>query len=107
MLFSRRFYALFNPGDAELIDFMTCKSVPYFCGFFLAGYNILMISYWQSLQHTKRALLVSLSRSIMWPAMLTALLPLVFGSEVIWLCLSLSEGIAACTAFILLTRKSQ
>ena len=61
-----------------------------------------MISYWQSLQHTKQALLVSLSRSILWPAVLTILLPLIFGSEVIWLCLSLSEGITACIALVLL-----
>ena len=107
VLFSRHFYAVFNPGDMELIDFMTSRSIPYFCGFFLAGYNILMISYWQSLQHTKQALLVSLSRSILWPVVLTILLPLIFGSEVIWLCLSMSEGITACTAFVLLVRQKQ
>lgn len=66
-----------------------------------------MISYWQSIQHTKQALLVSLSRSILWPAALTILLPLIFGNEVIWLCLSLSEGITTCTAFVLLTRQKQ
>ncbi len=102
LLFSRSFFSIFNPGDTELIDFMTQKSIPYFCGFFLAGYNILMISYWQSMQKTKSALVVSLSRSIVWPTILTALLPLIFGSEALWLCHSFSEVITACAAFVLL-----
>lgn len=104
LLFARNFFSIFSPDDIELINFMTSKSIPYFCGFFLAGYNILMISYWQSIQNAKSALAISLSRSILWPAILTSLLPLVFGNEVIWLCHSLSEGITACTAFILLMR---
>ena len=104
LLFARNFFSIFSPDDIELINFMTSKSIPYFCGFFLAGYNILMISYWQSIQNAKSALAISLSRSIVWPAILTSLLPLVFGNEVIWLCHSLSEGITACTAFILLMR---
>ncbi len=105
VLFSRSFYSIFSPHDPELIAFAAGRSIPYFCGFFLAGYNILMISYWQSMQKTKSALTVSLSRSIVWPAILTSLLPLAFGNEVIWLCHSLSEGITACTAFILLKRR--
>ena len=53
LFFSRYFFSIFNSEDTELIAFMTSKSIPYFCGFFLAGYNILMISYWQSTQSTK------------------------------------------------------
>ena len=104
VLFSRNFFSIFNPGDLELIDFMQSKGLYYFCGFFLAGYNILMISYWQSTQHTQKALAVSLSRSIVWPPILILILPLLFGSEVIWLCHSLSEGLTACAAFALLLR---
>lgn len=107
VLFSRNFYFIFSPDDPELIAFAAGKSIPYFCGFFLAGYNILMISYWQSMQNTKSALAVSLSRSIVWPAVLTSLLPLAFGNEVIWLCHSLSEAVTACTAFILLSRQKR
>ncbi len=102
VFFSRYFFSIFNPGDTELIVFMTSKSIPYFCGFFLAGYNILMISYWQSTQSTKRALTVSLSRSIVWPPILIVVLPLIFGNEVIWLCHPLSEGLTTCVAVGLL-----
>ena len=102
VFFSRYFFSIFNPNDLDLIDFMCSKSLPYFCGFFLAGYNILMISFWQSTRRTEKALIVSLSRSVLWPPVMIAVLPLIFGSEVIWLCHSISEALTACTAFILL-----
>lgn len=105
--FSRNFYFIFSPDDLELIDFAAGKSIPYFFGFFLAGYNILMISYWQSMQDTRESLIISLSRSIVWPAIFVLLLPPLFGNEVVWLCHSLSEGITACTALFLLTRQKR
>ena len=105
--FSKYFFSIFNPRDTELIAFTAEKSIWYFCAFFLAGYNILMISFWQSTQKTKSALAFSLSRSIVWPTILTILLPLIFGNEVIWLCHSLSEAITACTAFVLLAQQKR
>lgn len=104
LLFSSYFFSIFNPEDTALIDFMTSKSVPYFCGFFLAGYNILMISYWQSTQSTKKALLISLSRSLIFPPILILILPAIFGGEAIWLCHSIAEGVTACVVLILLFR---
>ena len=98
VFFSRYFFSIFNPGDIELIDFMESKSLPYFCGFFLAGFNILMISYWQANERTGKALAVSLSRSVIWPPVLIAVLPLLFGSEAIWFCHSASEMLTAVTA---------
>ncbi len=95
LLFAEHFFAIFNPGDTELIRFMTDKSVPYFSGFFLAGFNILMISYWQSTRNTKKALAVSLSRSVVWPLLLTFLLPLFVGREGIWYGHSLAEAVTA------------
>ena len=37
---ARVFYAIFSPADVELIEFAATRSVPYFCGFVFAGYNI-------------------------------------------------------------------
>lgn len=102
VFFSRYFFSIFNPEDTELINFMQSKSLYYFCGFFLAGYNILMISFWQSTGKTPKALLISLSRSLLWPPILITILPLFFNREVIWLCHSLSEALTALTAFLLL-----
>ena len=95
VFFSRGFFTIFNPGDIELINFMESKSLPYFSGFFLAGFNILMISYWQANGRTSNALTVSLCRSVIWPPILVAVLPLIFGSEAVWLCHSISEIMTA------------
>lgn len=100
-VFSGKFFAIFNPGDAELIAFAQRRSLPYFCGFFLAGYNILMISYWQSTLKTRSALAVSLCRSLVWPLALMAALPAMFGRESIWACHSASEALTAACAFAL------
>ena len=102
IFFSRGFFSIFNPEDIELINFMESKSLLYFSGFFLAGFNILMISYWQANERTSKALTVSLSRSVIWPPILIAVLPLIFGSEAVWLCHSISEVMTAVTAGVLI-----
>lgn len=102
VFFSRGFFTIFNPGDIELINFMESKSLPYFSGFFLAGFNILMISYWQANERTSKALTVSLCRSVIWPPILVAVLPLIFGSEAVWLCHSISEIMTAVIAVVLI-----
>lgn len=99
VLFSRQFFALFNPEDMALTEFARSISLVYFLGFPLAGYNILMISFWQATEHTKKALAVSISRSLVWPPVLSTVLSLVLGREIVWVCHSASEVLAALTAF--------
>ncbi|NCC97616.1 MAG: MATE family efflux transporter [Synergistales bacterium] len=96
---SRWFASLFTPDDTELIDLVQKVSQPYFLGFFLAGYNILMISFWQSTGKTGLALGVSLLRSTAIPPVLLGLLPALWGKEAIWICHSLSEGMVAVTVY--------
>lgn len=92
---SRWFFLLFAPEDPELVAFAVSKSVPYFCGFFLTGFNILMISFWQATQETGRALWVSLLRSVILPPALMLLLPQTLGREALWPCQSAADGLAA------------
>jgi putative MATE family efflux protein len=105
LLFSRYFYALFTSGDAELLHFAESRSRVYFFGFILAGINILMISFWQSCQKTKLSLIISLSRSLIFPPLLVLVLPHLFGREALWLCHSLSECLTAVLAFLLLRKE--
>lgn len=107
VLFSENFFAIFTPEDVELIAFAQSKSLLYFSGFFLAGFNILMISFWQSTQVTKQAMVVSLMRSLIAPPILIAVLPFFFGSDIIWACHSLSELITASVAFSMLVMLSR
>lgn len=100
--FSGSFYKIFTPDDLELVRFAKDKSYLYFSGFFLAGFNILMISYWQSTQLTKESRNISLLRSILVPPLLIILLPLIFSRESIWLAHSLGEAITTVFAIYML-----
>lgn len=106
-LFAGDFFRIFSPDDPELVAFAQSRCMTYFCGFFLAGFNILMVSFWQSTACTRKALALSLSRSLLWPPVLMALLPLIFGREAVWICQSASEGVTACVAvgFLVTGRK--
>lgn len=92
---SRWFYLLFAPEDPELISFAVGRSVPYFCGFFLTGFNILMISFWQATQQTGRALAFSLARSVVLPPALILLLPALLDREALWICQSAADAVTA------------
>lgn len=54
-----------------------------------------MISFWRAVGEVKKTLAVSLSRSVVWPVVLMAALPLMFGREAIWFCHSLGEEVTA------------
>ena len=99
---SHLFYSIFNPEDIGLIEFSTARSKVYFTLFFAAGFNILMISFWQATGKTGKSLTVSLSRSLLFPPILTAIIPLLAGPESIWFCHSLSEALTAVVALLII-----
>ena len=57
-----------------------------------------MVSYWQSSQLTGRALALSLLRSLVFPPILLAVLPVLLGRELMWGCQSFGELLAAACA---------
>lgn len=95
LLGSQWFYCLFVPEDQALAAFAARKSIPYFCGFFFTGLNILMISFWQATQQTGRALAVALLRSVILPPVLILTLPALLGREAVWVCQSAADALAA------------
>lgn len=99
---SRWFFLAFAPEDPELIAFAVDRVVPYFCGFFLTGFNILMISFWQATQETGRALAVSLLRSVILPPALLLILPPLLGREALWVCQSAADALTALFAICFL-----
>lgn len=90
---SRWFFLLFASGDLELIAFAVNKSNLYFCGFFLTGFNILMISFWQATQRTGWATVVALLRSVVLPPVLLLTLPVLFSREAVWVCQSAADAL--------------
>ena len=92
---SRWFFLLFAPEDPELTAFAASRSIPYFCGFFLTGFNILMISFLQATRQTGKAMVLSLLRSVILPPALLLLLPVFLGREAVWVCQSAADALTA------------
>ena len=99
---SRWFFLLFAPEDPELTAFAASRSIPYFCGFFLTGFNILMISFLQATRQTGKAMLLSLLRSVILPPALLLLLPALLGREAVWVCQSAADALTALVAICFL-----
>ncbi|MCF4152300.1 hypothetical protein L2W58_10875 [Dethiosulfovibrio sp. F2B] len=99
VLFGRDFISIFSPEEIAMIDLAEKASPVYFAGFFLAGFNILEISFRQSTGVTRSAMTISLLRSVVAPPVLIGLLPLALGRESIWACHSLAEAGTACYIF--------
>lgn len=99
---SQWFYLAFAPEDPALIAFAVSKSTPYFCGFFLTGFNILMISFLQATQKTGPALSISLLRSVVLPPALLLTLPPLLGREALWVCQSAADTVTAALVVFLL-----
>ena len=99
---SRWFFLLFAPEDPELTAFAVSRSIPYFCGFFLTGFNILMISFLQATRQTGRAMVLSLLRSVILPPALLLLLPALLGREGVWVCQSAADALTALFAICFL-----
>ncbi len=95
------FYRLFTPRDPSLAHFAATESRFYFFGFFAAGLNILMISYYQSIQAPARALLLSSSRGFILPALLISVLPGLLGPTYLWSCHSIAEILTLSIAMLL------
>ncbi len=98
LLSARPFFSIFAPEDMELAAFASTRASAYFWGFPLAGFNILMISFWQSTQQTGKAVVISLLRSVLLLPILLWSVPMAFGRAAIWLCHSLAEALTACCA---------
>ena len=103
LLGSRWFFLLFAPADPELVGFAVEKSVLYFSGFFLTGFNILVIAYWQAVQQTGWALAAAVLRSVVLPPLLLLVLPTLLEREIIWVCQSAADALTACCIMFALT----
>lgn len=101
VVFARPVVAVFAAGDAELVAFTSGKVALYFWGFLFAGLNIVIISFWQAMAYTKKALLLSLLRSVVLLPVVIAILPLLAGKSGIWAAHSVAELATAGVALLL------
>ena len=92
---SGAFYGLFTGQDQALLHFATHQSRAYFCGFVFAGINILMISHWQAVAETRKAMLIALLRSALLPPVFVLALPALLGAKWFWFGHSIAEALTA------------
>ena len=102
--FSGRFYGLFTAGDQPLLSFTADHSRAYFSGFALAGINILLISYWQAVEATKKGMFTALLRSAILPPVFILIIPMFAGIDFFWYGHSIAEAVTAVIAAAMLVR---
>lgn len=90
-LFSKQIVGLFiDPGYGAYA--IAVKGIPYFAvGYFFFAFNITGIGYYQSIERAKRATQITLLRGIPFMLISFAVLPLLFGTEGIWLAVPVAE----------------
>ena len=98
---------MFAPNDPALAAFAASVSPAYFSCFFCAALNILLISYFQSVQASGRALLLSSLRGLFLPALFACLLPFFVSPSRLWACHSAAEAVTLIPALILLFRQAR
>lgn len=84
---------LFGITDPDVAAFTKTGIPLFFVGYIFLGVTIVWIQLYQSLEKTKLAVWMTLSRSILLFLPLVFLLPALFGGTSIWLAFPLAEGL--------------
>lgn len=88
--FSREIIALFL-SDEQVLGFAVNGAKLYAFAFLVNGLNIVAAGYFTAIGSPKQAVLIALSKGIVWIAAGIAILPLLFGIHGIWLTVPLAE----------------
>lgn len=90
-LFPIPIISLFTTGDKELIS-ITSKGIKiYFIAFTLTGANMVFLYFLQSIEKTKSAIIISLSKGILFTVLGVSILTPLFGINGVWFTISFSE----------------
>ncbi len=98
--FPNLFVYLFMAPTPEVLAIAPAIIRAYSAAFFFVPWNIYGTYFFQSLLKQKVALIVSLARGIVLPAILILLLPAVAGADRIWYAMPVTEGIVAVLCFL-------
>lgn len=83
MFFGESIIAIFN-ANTQLISIAHEAAQMYGLSFVLAAVNIICVTYFLSTKRTRQALVISVSRSVVFNVLLIPLLPHLFGASTIW-----------------------
>ncbi len=89
-------------GEAGALSIARQFALLFWPAFLFSGLNIVISSYLTSIQKPLPSAVVSISRSLLFPATFLLLLPMMFGDNGIFVAIPVAELITLCIAFILL-----
>ncbi|MDL2237129.1 polysaccharide biosynthesis C-terminal domain-containing protein [Christensenellaceae bacterium OttesenSCG-928-K19] len=100
----RLFFSIFIDTNAELLAFTSGVGQIYFSNLPLAAFNILLISFLQSMGNTGSAMAVSLSRSTLPVFVFLTVLPALLGQTGLWLAVAFAEAVTLLLGVLLWKR---
>lgn len=95
------FYQVFLNHSPELVHYTVESSRVYFLNLPFAAVNILLISFMQSMEHSSKAMIVSLLRSTLPLFAALLILPLIFGANSIWSAITVAEVLTLAVGLLL------
>jgi len=98
--------SLFGAAE-ETLDFTLNAMPQYAWGFILFSMNVMISAYLYSTKRSTQATVISFLRSFLVNSMMILLLPVLFGSGIIWSSFGIYEGIVLVVAIILLKRSEK
>ncbi|MPM31841.1 Multidrug export protein MepA [bioreactor metagenome] len=103
--FSHEVIALFlNEGNEEVLAFAVNGAKLYAFAFLVNGLNIAAAGYFTAIGSPKKAVLIALSKGIVWIAVGITVLPVWLGIQGIWITVPIAEGLTAVLSGLLLYR---
>ena len=106
ILFPKSFIGLFTNDTGTLLNTTVAGSKIYFFCLLFSGINMVNIGYLQAIEHSKKALLLSLFRGIIFITMYLLVLPKVLGVTGIWLSVPVTEFTTLIISLILVHKKA-
>jgi len=104
-LFPKLLIQLFNPNDAQLIDMGRHAMHIYFLIMPIIGFQVVSSSYFQAVGKPKQAMLLALSRQLIFLIPPLLMLPRFYGLDGIWMGAPVSDLLSAILAGSLLYRE--
>ncbi|MDO5292649.1 MAG: MATE family efflux transporter [bacterium] len=106
LLFPYAVSSVFLSLTSEIKEISNIAIRLYFIAFLPAGYSLLSSYYLQSVLKTKESLIVSTMRTVILSSILILTLPLIFSSNVIWLCMPITELVVFVLSFYYVKKNS-
>lgn len=96
---------MFGIAEPQIIEYAKIGIVYFFSGYLFLGINSVLVQFYQSIEKTRIATLITLSRSVILFIPLLWIMPNLFGENAIWLAFPVAEGLTVLIIYLALKTK--